>query len=49
MKKVDFRGARELDVAQGWDALRGAVIDSQQLAEAAPALAQTLGIVVKDR
>jgi uncharacterized protein YjbI with pentapeptide repeats len=47
VKKVDFRGARELDVAQGWDALRGAVIDSNQLAEAAPALAQTLGIVVR--
>ncbi|XVU29020.1 pentapeptide repeat-containing protein [Actinoplanes sp. CA-054009] len=49
VKKLDFRGARELDVAQGWDALRGAVIGSGQLAEAAPALAQVLGIVVKDR
>ncbi len=48
-RKVDFRGARELDVAQGWDALRGAVIDHGQLAEAAPALAQALGIVVRDR
>ncbi|MFF5085367.1 pentapeptide repeat-containing protein [Actinoplanes sp. NPDC000266] len=47
VKKLDFRGARELDVAQGWDALRGAVIDHNQLAEAAPALAQVLGIVVK--
>ncbi|MEV6343225.1 pentapeptide repeat-containing protein [Actinoplanes sp. NPDC051851] len=49
VKTVDFRGARELDVVEGWDALRGAVINSGQLAEAAPALAQTLGIVVKDR
>lgn len=49
VKSVDFRGARELDIAQGWDSLRGALIDSTQLAEAAPALAQTLGLVVKDR
>ncbi|MFC7532062.1 pentapeptide repeat-containing protein [Actinoplanes sp. GCM10030250] len=49
VKKVDLRGARELDVAEGWDSLRGAIINSGQLAEAAPALAQTLGIVVKDR
>jgi uncharacterized protein YjbI with pentapeptide repeats len=48
-KKLDFRGARELDVAQGWDALRGATIDTHQLAEVAPALAHALGIVVKDR
>ncbi|XVV16145.1 pentapeptide repeat-containing protein [Actinoplanes sp. CA-131856] len=47
VKKLDFRGARELDVAQGWDALRGAVISSEQLAEAAPALAQVLGIVIR--
>ncbi|GAA4452103.1 pentapeptide repeat-containing protein [Phytohabitans houttuyneae] len=49
LTKVDFRGARELDVAEGGDALRGAIIDSGQLAELAPMLAQTLGIVVKDR
>ncbi|WP_328471730.1 pentapeptide repeat-containing protein [Actinoplanes sp. NBC_00393] len=49
VKKLDLRGARELDIAEGWDSLRGAVIDSGQLAEAAPALAQTLGIVVRDR
>ena len=48
-KKLDFRGARELDVAQGWDALRGATIDGGQLAEIAPALAHAMGIVVKDR
>jgi uncharacterized protein YjbI with pentapeptide repeats len=48
-KNVDFRGARELDVAEGCDSLRGAIIDSGQLAELAPALAHTLGIVVKDR
>jgi uncharacterized protein YjbI with pentapeptide repeats len=49
VKKLDFRRARSLDVAEGWDFLRGAIIDSGQLAEAAAALAQTLGIQVKDR
>lgn len=49
VKSLDFRGARELDVAQGWDSLRGALIDHTQLGEAAPALAQALGLVVKDR
>ncbi|MCY1137975.1 pentapeptide repeat-containing protein [Actinoplanes sp. Pm04-4] len=47
VKKLDLRGARELDLAQGWDSLRGAVISVDQLAEAAPAMAQTLGIVVR--
>jgi uncharacterized protein YjbI with pentapeptide repeats len=49
LKQVDFRGAAELDVAGDCAPLRGAVIDSGQLAELAPALAHTLGIVVKDR
>lgn len=49
LKKVDLRGARELDVADGCDALRGAIVSSGQLAGLAPALAHTLGIVVKDR
>jgi uncharacterized protein YjbI with pentapeptide repeats len=48
-KKLDFRGARELDIAQGWESLRGVTIDGEQLSEAAPALARTLGIVVADR
>ncbi|MEU8240838.1 pentapeptide repeat-containing protein [Actinoplanes missouriensis] len=47
VKKLDFRTARELDVALGWESLRGAVIGGDQLAEAAPALAQTLGLVVR--
>ena len=47
VKKLDLRGARSLDVAQGWDSLRGAVISGDQLIEASPALAQTLGIVVR--
>jgi uncharacterized protein YjbI with pentapeptide repeats len=49
VKKLDLRGARTLDVAEGWDSLRGAVIDSNQLMESAAALAVTLGISVKDR
>lgn len=49
LTKVDFRGAAELEVTEGADSLRGAIIDSGQLAELAPALAHTLGIVVKDR
>jgi uncharacterized protein YjbI with pentapeptide repeats len=48
-KQVDFRGATGLEVIEGADSLRGAIIDSGQLAELAPALAHTLGIVVKDR
>ena len=48
LKKVDFRGAAELDVASGYDSMRGAVIDSGQLVELAPGLAHSLGIVVKD-
>ena len=49
VKKLDFRKARSLDVAEGWDFLRGAVIDHDQLMESAQALAQTLGIQVRDR
>ncbi len=49
LKKVDFRGAAELDVTGECESLRGSVIDSGQLAELAPALAHTLGIIVKDR
>jgi uncharacterized protein YjbI with pentapeptide repeats len=49
LTKVDFRGAVELDVPEGAGSLGGAIIDPGQLAELAPALAHTLGIVVKDR
>ncbi|WP_320068777.1 pentapeptide repeat-containing protein [Micromonospora sp. RTGN7] len=48
-KKLDLRGARELDIADGWESLRGAVIDHGQLAQAAPALAHNLGIIVRDQ
>ncbi|MEV6924330.1 pentapeptide repeat-containing protein [Dactylosporangium sp. NPDC051485] len=46
-KKVDFRGARELDVADGADSLKGAIVDERQLMELGPALAAALGILVK--
>jgi uncharacterized protein YjbI with pentapeptide repeats len=46
-KKVDFRGARELDVADGADSLKGAIVDERQLMELGPALAAALGIMVK--
>ena len=49
LKKVDLTGATELDVAGGIESLRGAIIDSVQLIDLAPALAVTLGITVKDR
>ena len=47
LSDVDLRGAR-LDVRSGWDSLRGAVIDSTQLIELAPAFAAHLGITVAD-
>jgi hypothetical protein len=45
--KVDLRGA-DLGVSAGHDSLRGAVIDTGQLIELAPAVAQVLGIIVSD-
>jgi hypothetical protein len=27
-RKLDLRGARELDIADGWESLRGAVINT---------------------
>ncbi|GAA2702444.1 pentapeptide repeat-containing protein [Actinoplanes palleronii] len=47
VKKLDLRRTKALDIADGWDSLRGAVIDHDQLAEAAPSLAQTLGLTVR--
>jgi uncharacterized protein YjbI with pentapeptide repeats len=48
LKSVDFRGASELDVAAGAESLAGAVIDTGQLLDLAPALAHALGIVVEN-
>jgi uncharacterized protein YjbI with pentapeptide repeats len=47
LNDVDFRRAR-LELRSGWDSLRGAVIDSAQLVELAPAFAAHLGIRVSD-
>jgi uncharacterized protein YjbI with pentapeptide repeats len=47
---VDLRGAAGIELAdgpEGYAALRGAVIDSGQLVELAPALAQALGILIE--
>jgi uncharacterized protein YjbI with pentapeptide repeats len=44
---VDLRGA-SLGITDGFDALRGATIDSGQLMALAPLLAHHLGITVKD-
>ena len=48
LKKTDLRGALTIDLADGCESLRGALISSTQLLDLAPALAQTLGIIVKD-
>jgi uncharacterized protein YjbI with pentapeptide repeats len=48
LKNVDFRAATELRLDGSYDALRGSTITSAQLIDLAPALAQALGIVVRD-
>ncbi len=45
---TDFRGATELDVADGYASLRGAIIDTRQLVAIAPMLAAAVGITIKD-
>jgi uncharacterized protein YjbI with pentapeptide repeats len=47
LSRVDLRGA-ELGITAGYDALRGATIDTIQLIGLAPLLAQHLGITVED-
>ncbi|GAA3096448.1 hypothetical protein GCM10020254_47090 [Streptomyces goshikiensis] len=46
MADVDLRGAVELDIARGVDALAGAVISPGQLFDLAPALAAQMGVRV---
>lgn len=48
LKQVDFRGATALGITDGYDSMRGAVIDGAQLIEIAPGLAAANGIVVTD-
>ncbi|MFF9571989.1 pentapeptide repeat-containing protein [Streptomyces sp. NPDC014685] len=48
MTKVDLRGAAGLNIASGIDALKGAVISTWQLLDMAPALAEVIGLTVKD-
>jgi uncharacterized protein YjbI with pentapeptide repeats len=45
--KVDLRGA-ELGLSGGHESLRGTIIDSVQLLDLAPALADSIGITVRD-
>jgi len=47
-KSVDLRGSDLIEVS-GWNALKGATIDGVQLAQAAPYLANELGIIVRNR
>ncbi|WP_216843371.1 pentapeptide repeat-containing protein [Phytoactinopolyspora alkaliphila] len=46
MERVDFRGAAQLHLADGYGSLRGATVDGDQLAGIAPMLAAELGITV---
>ena len=45
-KQVDLRSSELLELS-GWSSLRGAIIDSVQLAAIAPYLAQELGISIR--
>ncbi|WP_037606693.1 pentapeptide repeat-containing protein [Streptacidiphilus rugosus] len=46
--EVDLREAAGLDPADGVDALRGAVVTPLQVLELAPALAEALGLIVRE-
>jgi uncharacterized protein YjbI with pentapeptide repeats len=47
LKQVDFRTS-DMRGLSGWQYLKGAIIDNTQLLEAAPYLAQEIGIIVED-
>jgi uncharacterized protein YjbI with pentapeptide repeats len=49
LKRADLRGAVGIDLVDGYESLKGAVITPGQLLDLAPALARTLGITVKER
>lgn len=48
LKDADLRGAVRIDLADGYDALRGAVITPAQLLDLAPELAGALGLTVAE-
>jgi uncharacterized protein YjbI with pentapeptide repeats len=48
LERTDLRGATRLELPDGHEGLRGAVISSAQLVELAPQFAQALGVTVKD-
>jgi uncharacterized protein YjbI with pentapeptide repeats len=49
LAKVDFRDATMVEVIDGYQNLRGSIIDSSQAVELAVDMAQALGISVKDQ
>jgi uncharacterized protein YjbI with pentapeptide repeats len=49
LAKVDFRDATMVEVIDGYQNLRGSILDSGQAVELAADLAQALGISVKDQ
>jgi uncharacterized protein YjbI with pentapeptide repeats len=49
LTKVDFRDATMVEVVDGYQNLRGSIIDSGQAVELAADMAQALGITVKDQ
>ncbi len=49
LTRADFRDATVLECADGFENLKGAIIDSAQAVELAVELAQALRITVKDR
>jgi uncharacterized protein YjbI with pentapeptide repeats len=48
LDRADLRGATTLDLLDGYDSLRGAVINAHQLFELAAGFAHALGITVRD-
>jgi uncharacterized protein YjbI with pentapeptide repeats len=48
LARVDFRDATVVEVVDGYQNLRGSIIDSSQAVELAADFAQALGITVKD-
>lgn len=49
LSRVDFRDATVLEVVDGYEHLRGSIVDSGQAVELAADFAQALGITVRDR
>lgn len=48
LKKVDFRRAHSIGIADGVESLRGALVTPGQLLDLAPTLAAAVGLVVQE-